>query len=434
MSVIQIGLLGCGTVGTGVLKLLRDNGQDILARLGASIEVKHIVVRDPDKPRDEIVDQELLTTDPEQVLNDPDIPLVVEVMGGIEPARTWVLRALKNGKSVITANKALLAKHGAEIFQVADEAGRDVIFEAAVAGGIPIIRMLREGLASDRISAILGIINGTSNFILTEMSQGGHPYDETLKRAQEKGFAEADPTMDVGGFDAAQKLSILMAISYGTQIDSDAILTEGLQQISPADIRLASRFGYVIKPLAIARCHAGELEARVHPTLIPKNHMLAAVDGVFNAIMVQSDAMGPLLFSGKGAGMMPTAMSVVSDIIELGRNVPRDMAGRLPHLAFHPHLARNRTLRDANAIRCRHYLRFPVVDEAGVLSQITGILGRYEISISQMIQEDTGAKGPVDVVILTHHANEGAIKQALAEISKEEYMQGIPCQLRIEDN
>ena len=430
---IRVGLLGCGTVGTGVIRILEENRADIVGRLGAPIEVVKIMVRDIERERDPIVPRHLLTSDPAEVL-DADVHVVVEVMGGYEPARTLLLEALARGHHVVTANKALLARHGGEIFKAADDAHRDVIFEASVGGGIPIIRTLREGLASDRIHAIYGIINGTSNFMLTAMAQQGRAYDEVLREAQARGFAEADPTMDVGGIDAAQKLNILVSISFGIAIPFESILTEGIDTVSAVDIKFARQFGYTIKPLAIAKAHEdGSIEARVHPTLIPTSSMLASVNGVFNAVMVQSHALGPVLFYGQGAGMMPTAASVVSDIIELGRNIQRGTSGRLPHLAFHPQHTSLRVQRDSQRTRCAFYLRFNVKDQSGVLSRISGILGDHGISIKQMVQDTSLPGQPVPVVLLTHEATEGDVREALQQIDTLDFVLEPTCHLRVED-
>lgn len=429
---IRVGLLGCGTVGTGVIRILEDNRADIVARLGAPIEVVKILVRDPDRVRDPVVPRELLTADPQDLLA-ADVHVIVEVLGGYEPARTLILEALARGRHIVTANKALLAHHGAEIFRAADAAKRDVIFEASVGGGIPIIRTLREGLASDRIHAIYGIINGTTNYMLTAMSQTGQAYADALADAQRLGYAEADPTMDVGGFDAAQKLNILISVSFGVAIPFEAIRTDGLDRVDALDIKFARQFGYAIKPLAVAKAHAETIEARVHPTLIPATSMLASVNGVFNAVMVQSHALGPVLFYGQGAGMMPTAASVVSDIIELGRNIHRGTSGRLPHLAFHPELVAGKAQHAPELTRCPFYLRFTVEDEPGVLSRISGVLGSHGISIRQMVQDTNQPGLPVPVVILTHTATEGEVLSALRQIDALEFVVEPTRYLRVED-
>lgn len=440
---IRVGLLGCGTVGTGVIRILEENRSEIIARLGAPIEVVRILVNDTERERDPVVPRELLTSDPADVL-DSDAHVIVEVLGGYEPARTLLLAAIARGRHVVTANKALLARFGEEIFLAADAAHCDVIFEASVGGGIPIIRTLREGLASDRIHALYGIINGTSNFMLTAMSQTGQTYPAALAEAQARGYAEADPTMDVGGFDAAQKLNILISISFGLTIPFEAIRTEGIDRVTADDIRFARQFGYTIKPLAIAKAHhdpdaaaAGgpgvSIEARVHPTLIPADGMLGSVNGVFNAVMVHSHALGPVLFYGQGAGMMPTAASVVSDIIELGRNIHRGTSGRLPHLAFHPGMNAPLAQRDPGLTRCPFYLRFTVEDQPGVIARISGILGDHSISIRKMLQDTNQPGLPVPVVILTHTATEGSVHDALAAIDALGFVVEPTAYLRVED-
>ncbi len=439
---IKVGLLGCGTVGTGILRILTENRSDIVARLGSDIEVTAILVRDPDRERDPIIPRALLTTDPQKVI-ESGAKIIVEVLGGYEPARTYMLAALAAGCHVVTANKALLAKHGAEIFRAADEVEKDVIFEASVGGGIPIIRTLREGLAADRIDSIHAIINGTSNYMLTGMSSRGAAYSDVLAEAQAKGYAEADPTMDVGGFDAAQKLSILISVSFGADIPFDQITTEGIEGLTPADFAFARQFGYAVKPLAVAKAHLPEdgddpaavtlIEARVAPHLIPSDSMLAHTNGVFNAVRVTSHALGPVLFYGKGAGMMPTAAAVVSDIIEAARNIMGDTYGRLPHLAFHKELVRPTRLQPADDAFCPFYLRFTVRDEPGVLAQLTTALGAERISIRKMVQDQYEPGLPVPVVLLTHQAREGSVKRALAVIDSLPFVTEPTCYLRVED-
>lgn len=454
---IKVGLLGCGTVGTGILRLLSENHDDIVARLGANIEVTSILVRDTARVRDPAIPGHLLTTDPEVVLS-ADNHIIVEVMGGYEPARTLLLEALARGRHVVTANKALLARHGKELFRAAEANELDVIFEASVGGGLPIIRTLREGLAADRVESLHAIINGTSNYMLTGMNQRGVPYAAVLGEAQAKGYAEADPTMDVGGSDAAQKLSILIAVSFGADIDFQQIRTDGITALSPHDFAFARQFGYAVKPLAVARAHAAPaaagspgtdtsardaafIEARVAPHLVPLGSMLAHVHGVYNAVRVQSRAIGPIVITGQGAGMMPTAAAVVSDIIELARNIRRGTSGRLPHLAFHKDLVRHHALRPADDTECPFYLRFTVRDEPGVIAQIASLLGAHHISIRKMVQEEVGEVGevgaggkrPVPVVILTHTAREGSIRKAVMAIDLLPFVTEPTLTLRVED-
>ncbi|MFO0746336.1 MAG: homoserine dehydrogenase [Myxococcota bacterium] len=429
---IRVGLLGCGTVGTGILRILAENRSDIVARLGKPIEVMKILVRDPERHRDPAVPRHLLTTSPDELFA-ADTHIIVEVLGGYEPARTYLLRALASGRHVVTANKALLARHGPEIFRAADDASRDVIFEGSVGGGIPIIRTLREGLAADRIDALRAIINGTTNYMLTGMAQRGAAYADVLAEAQQKGYAEADPTMDVGGFDAAQKLAILISISFGLEIPFESIRTDGIEQLVPLDFQVARQFGYAVKPLAIAKAHADGIEARVGPTLVPSESLLAHVNGVFNAVMVHSHALGPVLFYGQGAGMMPTASAVVSDIIELGRDIERGTSGRLPHLAFHKGLLVERELRDPDDSECPFYLRFTVKDMPGVIAQLTTVLGAHGISIRRMVQEQSEPGQQVPIVILTHSAREGSVRTALKGIDALPFVTEKTCVLRVED-
>ena len=432
MTEIRVALLGCGTVGTGVVKLLLQHEGDIRARLGAPVTLRHVVVRDPAAQRDAAVPTALLREDARLAIDDPDVDVIVELIGGTDVAREHVLAAIGAGKHVVTANKALLAAHGDEVFAAAEAAGVDVAFEAAVAGGIPIIRSLREALASDRVERLYGIINGTSNFLLTEMAGKGRGYDDVLAEAQRLGYAEADPTMDVEGLDAAQKLSILVALAFGADVPWATIPTEGLSRLEPQDFEYAHRFGYAIKPLAIAKEEGDGLEARVHPALVPEGHLLAAVEGVFNAVALQTTAVGPLLFHGRGAGMMPTAVSVVSDIIEVGRALLQGTSGRVPHLAWrHPGRALRR--KPFDDVVCENYLRFTVLDRPGVLAALAGALGEQGVSIRQLIQPDAQEGRPVAVVVLTHAAREGDVTGALRAIDAQSTTAAPTLRLRIED-
>ena len=427
---IRVGLLGCGTVGTGVLQIVHDNAADIEARLGVPVEVSAIAVSDRAKTRAPIVPQGLLSEDASQVVRDPRVDIVVEVMGGQEPARSLILEAFEAGKHVVTANKALLAQHGHDIFRAADDATRDLSFEASVGGGIPIIRTLREGLASEHIALIRCIINGTSNYILSEMAEGA-AYDEALASAQQLGFAEADPTMDVAGFDAAQKLSILIALGWGAEVPFTEIATEGINHISRVDMAYVEALGYTIKPLASARLHPEGIEAYVAPALVTSGDMLSSVQGAYNAVNITSKALGPVLLYGQGAGSLPTAAAVVSDIVELGRNILRGTSGRLPHLAFHQGMAAKAKLRHSDEIHCPFYLRVTAHDEPGVLSTLTGALGRQGVSVSRMLQEETEVPGEADIVMLTHEAREGSVRSALSEVAKAPFITCPPRLIRV---
>jgi homoserine dehydrogenase len=414
---IGVALLGLGNVGGGVVKLLDDNAAAIEARLGARLEIRAIAVRDVHKA-DRVVDidRALLTTDLDATVQRADVDIVCELIGGTTQAKDVVLAALAAGKNVVTANKALLAVHGAEVFAAAERANVDLYYEAAVCGGVPIIRVLREGLASDRVESLIGIVNGTSNYILTTMAETRRPFADILREAQALGYAEADPTLDVGGGDAAHKLAILVGLCFSTTVDVDAIPTFGIDIVDPIDLSYAEKFGYVIKPLVIARDHGTAIEARVHPTLIPANWLLADVAGAKNAVYVHSYALGPSMYYGAGAGMLPTAMSVVSDMIEIGRNI---FARAGMQRASRPRPMQARPLVPIAEVSTRYYLRFGVRDQPGVLGQLMTILGAHGVSIAQVVQDGgSGADGPVWVVVLTHEAREGAVSAALAEIDQ----------------
>ena len=375
-------------------------------------------MRDPKKVRDQVVSPRIVTDDAMNVVRDPQIDIVVEVMGGLEPAGSLLRAALEQGKHVVTANKALLAEKGDELLQKAEAGGVDLYFEAAVAGGIPIIRVLREALASDRIVALRGIVNGTSNYILSRMADDSLEFAEALKAAQEAGYAEADPTLDISGGDAQHKLAILATMAFGAKVHPSEILREGIETITQIDMRFAERFGYVIKSLAIARALPdGALDLRVHPTLVPEGSVLANVSGALNAVEVEGAMVGSCLFSGLGAGALPTATSVVSDIVDVGRNLLINAHGRVPSRSFRGEALRDFPVRDPGEQICRFYLHFSAADEPGVLAKIAGVLGEQKVSIDQMVQEGQGTSDkPVSVVILTHHAPARAVYEALSTI------------------
>ncbi len=431
MGTVRIGMIGCGVVGQGVMRLLRENAASIEARLGGRIEVRRIVARDPHKPRGPYVAPELLGYDVESLLADPEIDVVVEVMGGVERAGGYVQRALQADKSVVTANKALLADRGLALMELAEQRGVDLSFEAAVAGGIPVIRVLREALVSDRIVALRGIINGTSNYILSQMHEHGLGFDQALAQAQQAGYAEADPSLDVGGGDAAHKLTILATLAFGPRVELGSVTTEGIDTVQALDIEFARRFGYVIKPLAVARSLAdGALELHVHPALVDRSDPLAHINGALNAVHIEGAALGPCLLSGLGAGAMPTAVSVVSDIVDVGRNLFIEAQGRVAHGRFAA--GRKASVRDMAEYRGRYYLRFAVRDQRGVLGKLATALGARDVSIAQMVQEGHGKDAPVAVVVLTHPAREGDLRAALAEIDRLDFMVEPTRALRIE--
>ncbi|MEZ4337192.1 MAG: homoserine dehydrogenase [Sandaracinaceae bacterium] len=426
---IRIGLLGAGVVGEGILRLLEDNATSIERRMGTSIEVRKVVARNPDKARGGLLEG-LLSFDPNDVLDDPEIDVVVEVMGGLDPAGDYVRRAIEAGKSVVTANKALLAERGHALIELSEAKGVDLYFEAAVAGGIPVIRVLREALAADRVVALRGIVNGTSNYILSEMTARGVDFAEALGDAQKAGYAEADPTLDVGGGDATHKLAILATLAFGAEIRPEEISTEGIADVGAVDIEMARRFGYVIKPLAVgAELEDGALDLRVHPALVPESGVLASISGALNVVVLEGKMLGPCLLSGYGAGALPTAMSVVSDIVDVGRNLVFGASGRVPQRAWRGEHLTRRAIAPAGKHVCRWYLRFSVIDRPGVLARIAGVLGAFDVSIEQMVQEGrgTGSEQPVHVVMLTHEAREADIRHALREI---EMLKGIIAKTR----
>jgi homoserine dehydrogenase len=418
---IRIGMIGCGVVGQGVMRLLHENASGIEGRLGGSIEVRRIVVRDVTKSRGPHVAKTLVSTDADALLRDPEIDVVVEVAGGVDQAGAYVQRALEAKKSVVTGNKALIADRGTALLALSQERGVDLYFEAAVAGGIPVIRILREALVSDRIVALRGIINGTSNYILTQMQEHGLSFEYALKQAQQAGYAEPDPTLDVSGGDVAHKLTILATLAFGARVDLSSVAMEGIERVQALDIAFARQFGYVIKLLAVARqSEDGILDARVHPTLIPSTDPLAHINGALNAVHIEGAALGPCLLSGYGAGALPTAVSVVSDIIDVGRNIFTNSTGRVPISAFSAQ--RTARVRDSADYRGRWYLRFSVLDQSGVLGKLATALGEHEVSIERMIQEGHQKDEPVSVVLLTHPAREGNLRAALAQIEKQKLL------------
>jgi homoserine dehydrogenase len=434
VSKIRIGMIGCGVVGQGVMRLLHENAAAIEARLGGSIEVRRIAVRDPSKPRGPHVEQlgkDLLTGDAETLLSDPEIQVIVEVMGGLEPAGSYVQAALEKGKSVVTANKALIADRGQALMKLAEHRSADLYFEAAVAGGVPVIRVLREALVSDRIVAVRGIVNGTSNYILSQMQEHGLSFETALQQAQQAGYAEADPTLDIGGGDAAHKLTILATMAFGAHVQLGSVATEGIDMVQAVDIEFARRFGYVIKPLAVAEAAPdGTLDVRVHPALVDRSNPLAHINGALNAVHIEGAALGPCLLSGMGAGALPTAVSVVSDIVDLGRNLFSKAVGRVARSAFAAE--RSAKIRPPADYRGCYYLRFSVLDQRGVLGKLATTLGARDVSIAQMVQEGHGEGEPVAVVLLTHPAREGDLRAALAEIERMQFVAEPTCALRIE--
>jgi homoserine dehydrogenase len=417
MNPVRVGLIGLGTVGGGTFAVLERNQQEITRRAGRGIEIAAVAVRDVAKAR-RLVGEALPVTDrPLELVRQPDIDIVVELMGGYEPARTLVLEAIAHGKHVVTANKALLARHGNEIFEAARARGVMVAFEAAVAGGIPIIKALREGLTANRIEWIAGIINGTSNFILSEMRARGLPFEAVLAEAQRLGYAEADPTFDIEGVDAAHKLTILSAIAFGVPIHFDAAYTEGIGRLAAADIKYAEQLGYRIKLLGITKRTALGVELRVHPTLVPMQRLLASVEGAMNAVLVKGDAVGITLYYGKGAGAEPTASAVVADLVDVTRMHTADPENRVPHLAFQAeHMADLPWLSIDDTVTS-YYFRMRVADRPGVLADIARILADHRISIDALFQREPGeGESQTDIIMLTHDAVERDVNRAIAAI------------------
>ncbi|MDQ2642579.1 MAG: homoserine dehydrogenase [Myxococcota bacterium] len=430
-SPVRIGLLGCGVVGGGVLRLLNENRSYLELRVGAPLEVRHVLVRDPKKPRVAECRAEWVTTDPEVIFKDEQVDLVVEVMGGETPAHSYLQRAIAAGKGVVSANKLLIAKHGPELVQSAISRRVDLAFEASVGGGIPIIRTLREALASDSVSNVHAILNGTCNYILTRMRDAGLGFDQALAEAQKLGYAEADPTLDVDGHDAAQKLVVISMLAFDARIDPAAVHVEGIRTIDAIDFRFADRFGFTVKHLGIGHERGEKLELRVHPALISKHSVLANVDGVLNAVFLNGRALGPCLLVGRGAGDMPTAVSVVADLVDVARS---RLEGE-PGLRTRSIQLSDRELVPRDDWEPRYYLRFDVGDHPGVVGTIASALGGEGVSIEHMVQDGRAstAGDAVPVCIVTHESREGSVRRALETISRAPFMKSPPRLIRIED-
>ncbi|PXW98205.1 homoserine dehydrogenase [Sphaerotilus hippei] len=417
MKPIQVGLMGLGTVGAGVFHVLSRNQEEIQRRAGRGIELTMVSRRNLDAARDIVGDRVRIVADAREIIANPDIDIVVELIGGYGIARDLVLEAIAAGKHVVTANKALLAVHGSEIFAAARAQGVMVAFEAAVAGGIPIIKALREGLTANRIEWIAGIINGTTNFILSEMRDKGLDFDVVLKEAQRLGYAEADPTFDIEGVDAAHKATLMSALAFGIPVQFDRAHIEGITKLSATDIRYAEQLGYRIKLLGIAKRQAEGIELRVHPTLVPSKRLIANVEGAMNAVMVQGDAVGTTLYYGKGAGSEPTASAVVADLVDIARLATADPDHRVPHLAFQPDSLASTPILPIDQVRTAFYLRLCVADQKGVLANITRILADSDISIDAVLQRESAeGENQTDLIILTHETVEGAMRHALTQM------------------
>ena len=433
MKKISIGLIGFGNIGTGVVKLLGQNEKLISEKLGANLVLKKIADVNITASRGVRVSKNVLTTNVRDIINDPEISIVIELMGGYEPARTFVLEAIKKGKHVVTANKAMLATYGNEIFPAAQKKNVDVGFEASVGGTIPIIKTLREALVANHINSIVGIMNGTCNFILTKMTDEGKPFDAVLKEAQQLGFAEADPTFDIEGIDTSHKMAIILSLAYGRKVSLGDIYVEGITKISSEDIAFAKELGYRIKLLAIGRLKGSAVEARIHPTMISSGHLLANVNRNYNAFHLVGDASGPVFLFGQGAGMMPTASAVFSDILDSARNVMKGISGRVPLRSITETGMKDINLIPMDNIETKYYFRFSVLDRPGVLSKISGILGENNISLASVIQKARQEAGPVPIVMTTYKAKEKDVRKALKKIDRLDIVKDKTMLIRIED-
>ncbi len=433
MREINIGLLGCGTVGTGVAKLLLNQRDLITSRLGAVLNLKRVADLDLTRDRGIRFPKGVLVGDARPVVDEPGIDIIVEMIGGEGIAKELILKAIANGRHVVTANKALVAGHGNELFRAAAEKHVDLYFEASVGGCMPIIKTLRESMVANRISSMTGILNGTCNYILSKITDEGSSFADALAVAQKQGYAEADPTLDVEGYDTAHKVAILSALAFGMPINLKDVYIEGISHVTPMDIEFAGQFGYRIKLLAISKHQGNAVEARVHPTMIPFSNMLSNVNGTLNAITVTGDATGDILLYGRGAGMMPTASSVVSDLVDLARNMLKGAAGRLPGLGFQEENIRPIAIMPIDQISTHYYFRFSALDRPGVLSTISGILGAHGISIQSVQQKGRKTDGAVPVVMLSHRAREADVRQALNKISALDVVAAKPVLIRIED-
>lgn len=434
MDPVKAGLLGLGTVGSGTVNVLQQNADEIARRAGCDIQIIQAAARDLKQPRSCDLTGIALTADPFEVVNNPDVDIVVELIGGDDPARELVMTAINNGKHVVTANKALIALLGNEIFAAAQKKGVMIAFEAAVAGGIPIIKAIRESLAGNQIKWLAGIINGTGNFILSEMRDGGRNFDEVLAEAQKLGYAEADPTFDVEGIDAAHKLTILASIAFGIPLQFDKVYTEGISKITREDVEYAEQFGYRIKHLGISKKTDNGIELRVHPTLIPHRRLIANVNGVMNAVLVMGDAVGPTLYYGAGAGARPTASAVVADLVDIARTLTSDPENRVPHLAFQPDSLSDVAILPMEEVETAYYLRMQAIDEPGVMADVTRILGELSISIEAILQKEPAeGASDVSVIMLTHRVREQQMNEAIAKIAALKSITAPVMRIRLED-
>ncbi len=434
MGSLKVGLLGFGTIGTGVVRAFQKNAELIERRLGRKLELVKIADLDITTDRGVTLADGVLTTNVDDVLLNPEIDIVIELIGGYEPAKSFIIKAIGAGKHIVTANKALMALHGQDIIEAADKNGVSVMFEAAVGGGIPVISAIKENLCVNQFNTVLGILNGTCNYILTKMTDEGSDFAPVLKEAQQLGYAEADPTFDVEGIDTAHKISLLSALCFGTKVNFDQVYTEGISKIDAIDINFATQMGYKIKLLAVGKNHGDQIEVRVHPTMIPQTYQLAEVDGVFNAVRINGDFVGPAMFYGRGAGMDATASAVMGDVIAIARDIKSGAKLRTPILGYCADAIAELPIRAMSEITSQYYLRFTTVDRPGVLSQIAGCLGQHNISIQSMIQPESHASDSVPIVLMTHQAQEADVNAALAEIDELDVVTAPTRLIRVEND
>ncbi|RQW85100.1 MAG: homoserine dehydrogenase [Geobacter sp.] len=434
MKEIGVGLLGFGTIGAGVVKLMGQNASLIEEKLGTRLRLRKVADRDITTDRGVAVEPGVLTQNVDEVLSDPKISVIIELIGGYTIAKDFILKAIENGKHIVTANKALLAVHGEEIYAAAARKGVEVRYEAAVGGGIPVLSAIKGNMAANHFGTVLGILNGTCNYILTKMTEEGADFSDVLKKAQELGYAEADPTFDVEGVDTAHKLAILVTLCFGTRVNFDDIYTEGISAISAIDINYAKEFGFKIKLLAIGKMDGDRVEARVHPTMIPLNYPLADVDGVFNAIRLTGDFVDTVMFYGRGAGMAPTASAIVGDVMAIARNLMVGVGRRSAPLGYLDTKLKKLEIKPIGEIVGKYYIRFSALDKPGVLARIAGVLGKNEISIESMIQSARIEGETVPIVIMTHKASESGIRSALEEIDSFDFIYEKSKLIRIEDS
>ncbi|MCM8780885.1 MAG: homoserine dehydrogenase [Candidatus Omnitrophica bacterium] len=430
MRKINVGLIGFGNVGSGVVRILQEKKGLLKAKIGIEVNIKKICDKDIISKRNVSVDKDILTKNAKDILGDPQIDIVIELIGGIHPAKEYIIEALNRGKSIITANKALLAQEGKELFAIAKDRGKNIYFEASVGAGIPIIKSLREGLVANRFNGVYGIINGTSNFILSQMSDNNCTFADALRQARLKGFAEKDPTLDIGGIDSAHKLILLVYLCFGKLIEVDDIFIEGIPRIALSDVNYAKELGLEIKLLAIAKKQKDELDVRVHPTLIPKNHLLASVGGIFNAIYISTDLAGNLLFYGPGAGQLSAASAVVSDLVDLVRDMKAGLFRSSLNVVPDKSISK---LKKIDEIESRYYIRFMAVDKPGVLAKISGILAKFGISIASVTQKERRRAQVVPIVMILHESKEKSLRQALSLINRLDIIKENAVAIRMEE-